>query len=135
MTAILVRLEPRAIAATWPKIEKLVADAATRSRGRYLAEDVRALAEKGEWQLWLAIDQDGICAVAGTSFIPYPRLTAFHVQFGTGRNRERWQHLMDELVAWGLANGATKAQGEFRIGWRRVLPGWTHTHDFVERDS
>lgn len=133
--AILVRLEPRAIAATWPRIEQDVVQACLRSHGRYSAPLVRKYAEQGLWQIWLAINQAGeVCAVAGTRIVAYDTgLKALDIKFGTGRQRKIWQHFMADLLAWGKEQGCTIAEGSFRKGWRRVLPGWSHTHDCLER--
>lgn len=135
MSAILIRLEPVAITATWPRIESWIADAAERSHGRYTAALIRAYAERGLWQLWLAIDETKeICAVGGTRIITYDTgLKTLFVMFGTGRNRKAWQHFMDDFLAYGKSQGCTLAEGSFRKGWRRIFPGWTHTHDFLER--
>ena len=87
------------------------------------------------WQLWIAVDSEGsICAVAGTELVTYPTgLLALVIHFGTGRRREIWQHFMEDVVAWGKSRGCVLAEGAMRRGWRRVLPGWSHTHDFVDR--
>lgn len=82
------------------------------------------------------MDREGICAVVGTHFLDYPTgLRAFVIRFGTGRDRQAWDKSgMDEICAWAKAQGCTKREGVFRIGWRRVLTGWLHTHDFLESD-
>lgn len=133
MHCILVRLEPGAIAATWPRIESMVATACKRSGGRYLAPDVRVLATHGEWQIWIAVNEHGILAVAGTEIISYPQLRAISIRFGIGRDRQSWQHYRDEIAAWGKAQGCTLIEGTVRKGWRRIFTGWLHTHDFIER--
>lgn len=134
--AILVRLEPSALAATWPKIEYAVSKAADRSHGRYTADLIRGYAQAGQWQIWIAVDDKGeICAIAGTRIAIYDTgLKAIDIKFGTGRRREIWQHFIADLLSWGKTQGCTLAEGSFRKGWRRVLPGWTHTHDSLQRD-
>lgn len=120
--------------ATWPKIESLVAAACTRSVGRYQASDVHGFAARGEWQIWIAVNEQGIVAVAGTEIIHYPRLTAISIRFGIGRERHTWQHFRDDIRAWGKSQGCTKIEGTVRKGWRKVFTGWLHTHDFIEQD-
>lgn len=112
----------------------MVAAAADLSSGRYTAAWIRTYAERGQWQIWIAMDEIGICAVAGTELVTYDTgLKALAVKFGTGRNRDSWQHLMNDVVAWGASQGCKLNEGGFRIGWKRVLRGWNHTHDFLER--
>lgn len=137
MKAILLRLESQQIAATWPKVEKWVARACRRSNGRYLAEDVRQACESGDWQLWIAMDNDGFRAVGASHFSEYPRLKAFTIAFGAARDYRDMDRLADEMCAWGKSQGATLFESKVSRGWRRLLPwsGWKHTHDFLERKS
>lgn len=132
---LLIRLEPQQVAATWPRIERWVSAVAARSQGRITADLVKGYAERGKWQLWIALDNAGeVCAVGGTSIITYDTgLKSLFFHFGTGRKRHGWQHVVDEMVAWGKSQGCNISEGKFRIGWRRVLPGWNHTHEFLER--
>jgi len=75
-----------------------------------------------------------ICAVAGTRIVTYDTgLKAIDIKFGTGRDRHLWQHFMGDILRWGKSQGCALAEGSFRKGWRRVLPGWRHTHDSLEQ--
>ncbi len=88
----------------------------------------------GDWQIWIYTDDRGLAAVMGTEVIQYPTgLRSIVFLFCTGRNRKKWQHHMVDVLAWAKAVGCGLAQGPFRIGWRRVLSGWSHSHDFLER--
>lgn len=119
---------------TWPKIETAVENAARRSRGRYTAPLIKEYARKGLWQIWIVIDDGGICGVCGTQLFTYDTgLKELTFRFCTGRDREKWQHFVDDIIAWGKANGCGIAAGIMRRGWRRVLPNWNHTHDYLER--
>ena len=134
MAAVLVRLNSEAIEATWPRIETMIDAACERSSGRYSAPVVKAYAQRGAWQIWIALDEQGVCAVAASSINTYDTgLKSIAIRFGTGRKRRQWQHFMEDVVAWGKSQGCTMAEGNFRLGWRRALPGWTHTHDSLER--
>lgn len=92
------------------------------------------LAEHGDWQIWIAVDETGILAVAASEIVYYPQLTAISIRFGVGRNRQSWQHFRDDIAAWGKTRGCTKIEGTVRKGWRRIFTGWLHTHDFIERN-
>lgn len=134
MSAILVRLTPQSLEATWPRISEMVAAACERSHGRYTAPLILGYAGDGRWQLWIAVDDRGICAVTGTEIVTYDTgLKVLAIRFGTGREREKWQHFMDEVLVWAKYQGCTLAEGSFRRGWKRVLPNWLHTHDTLER--
>lgn len=112
----------------------MVEAAAQKSSGRYTGDLICKYAQAGTWQIWLVIADDGIAAVTGTEVITYDTgLKALAMRFCTGRGRRHWQHLVDDILAWGKSIGCTLAEGSFRIGWRRALPGWLHTHDCLER--
>lgn len=131
--AILVLVTPAALAATWPRVSEMVDDACRYSGGRYEASDVLDQVQRRAWHLWIAVDEQGICAVAGTEIVEYPRLKAINIRFGTGRDRESWQHFVIDFIAFGKANGCALIEGDLRKGWRRIFEGWRHTHDFCER--
>jgi hypothetical protein len=130
----LIMLQPEQIAEHEERLQPFVANVASRSHGRYSVADIFDLARRGIWQIWLAIDGKEVAAVAGTELVLYPSgLKVLAIRFGTGKGRERWQHYMDVLLQWGTAQGCTYSEGAFRKGWRKVLPGWMHTHDSLER--
>lgn len=114
-----------------------MAKSADRSKGRYTEPLIRAYAEKGMWQIWIAVGTHGeISAVAGTKLIAYDTgLRTIFILFGTGSGRQDWQQFEADIRSWGKDQGCTLAEGCFRIGWRRIfrLFGWKHTHDFLER--
>lgn len=126
-----------AIPATWPRIKDWIASAAEKSNGRYTEPLIRAYAERGMWQIWIAVEAGGdIAAVAGTKIIAYDTgLRTIFFLFGTGRGRKGWQDFEVDIRAWAMTQGCTLAEGCFRIGWRRIFRvfGWLHTHDFLER--
>lgn len=130
----LTLLDPARIGVYWGEVRPFIARACERSRGRYRPEHVYDFVFSGDWQLWIYRDELGIAAVCCTEVVRYPTgILAIGIRIGTGRNREKWQHHMEDVVAWGKACGCSIAEGIMRKGWRRVLPNWFHTHDYLER--
>lgn len=131
----LVRVGPEQLPRVWPEIRSMIADACARSGGRFETQHVRDFFERGLWQLWLSYDQRDVCALCATEVRRYPTgLQTLVIHIGTGRGLQFMAACMDELLAAAKLNGCTKAEGEFRMGWRRALTGWTHTHDVLDRD-
>lgn len=131
----LTLLPPQIITHLWPELEAFAESAAERSSGRYTAAHIREFGEKGLWQLWL-VHKPGENAVAlcGTELITYPTgLKSVAIRFCAGHGREEWQHLVETILEQAKGQGCRLAEGAFRLGWRRVLPGWNHTHDYLER--
>lgn len=134
---ILLRIDPADILPTFARrnVDAMIADACARSGGRFEAPHVRDYFERGLWQLWLSLDQGAVRALCATEIRRYPTgLQTLVIHIGTGQGLDFMADCMNELLAEAKANGCTKAEGEFRIGWRRALTGWTHTHDVLERD-
>lgn len=127
-------LNPEQIDEYEPGLRSTIESIAARSSGRYTAQNIFDFARKGEWQIWLIREGDETVFVGGTEVVVFPSgMKGLVIHFGTGRGRKSWVHHMDTVLAWGKYQGAELCNGAFRIGWRRVLPGWTHTHDILER--
>jgi hypothetical protein len=56
------------------------------------------------------------------------------VRFCTGRSVRRWVHLIDEINAWGVKNGAVRFKAQVRPGWERLLSGYRKTHIILEKE-
>lgn len=107
--------------------------AAERSSGRYTVENIFDLARRGIWQVWIISEDKDILCIGGTEIISFPSgLKTLSIPFVAGKDREKWLHHMDDVLAWGKAQGATLAEANFRRGWG-VFPGWTHKTNLLER--
>lgn len=130
----LALINPAIIDDAWNRVEPFVREACDASHGRYASEHIYSWAKDREWQLWLVIDRESILSVAGTQIVDYPTgLKCLAVRFCIGSERERWQHFLEDILQWGRAQGCTHGEGTFRRGWSRVLKGWDHTHEHLER--
>ena len=86
-----------------------------------MVKDMEAHVRSGEWLLWLVTDEAQVIhALAITTFVYYPRLTAFRIIFTAGDN-EDWANRMGELETFAAANGAAEVEVLGRKGWERVL--------------
>lgn len=130
----LKRLTPDEVPIWDPHVWSFIESACARSHGRYAPQHIMEWARTGEWQIWVVLEGGAVSFVFGTEVILFPTgMKAIAFRFGTGHNREHWQHRIDDVLAWGKAQGCDMAEGVFRKGWRRVLPGWNHTHKFLEK--
>lgn len=105
-----------------------------KPHSRYSADDIFTLAKRDVLQLWLGVEGDQILYVGGTELTVYPSgLKSLLIKFVVGRKRHLWQHHLDTVLKWGKLQGCTISEGVFRKGWKRILPGWTHSFDYLER--
>lgn len=131
---VLSLLHPAIVKDAWRNVEPFLVEACEASKGRFTAPDIKGWAENGTWQLWVVSDREDILSVTATEMITYSTgLKTLAIWICDGRERERWQHYLEDILQWGKEQGCSKAEGTFRIGWRRVLKGWEHTHEFMER--
>ncbi len=130
---VLSLIHPNAVPEAWDAMAPFIEEACATCNGRYASEHIRHWAEIGDWQLWVVSDRDEVLSVTGTQIISYPTgLKSIAIRLCDGKERERWQHFLDDILTWGKGQGCTLREGMFRIGWRRVLKDWTHTHEFME---
>ena len=128
-------LRPDQIDSFEDNIRPFVTSACLTCNGRWTADHILGFARKGIWQIWLVYDGDRIVFVGATEIVTFPTgLKSFAIRFGVGSGRKEWQHHIDRVLLWGKDLGCTIAEGNFRKGWRRVLPGWRHSHEFLERE-
>lgn len=129
-------LAPDEIAAWEGRLRPFIESVCAKSRGRYAPHHMLEWARKGEWQIWLVLDEGAISAVCATEIILFPTgMKGLAFRFCTGRGRHRWQHRLADVEAWGKAQGCELAEGVMRIGWWRILRhfGWLFTHVFLEK--
>ncbi len=126
-------VKPQDIDAIWPMIRRYVDDACQSSNGRYEASHIKDFARSGVLQIWVAADGAKAHSVGATELVTYPTgVKALVWKFAVGESREEWLRFMDIVKAWAKAEGCALVEGGFRRGWRRILVGFTHTHDFLE---
>lgn len=132
----LKRLEAHEIDVVWPDLLTFILSACESSGDRYRAGDVLDFARRGIWQIWvIRNDQENVVFVGATEILDYPTgLRALAWRIGVGSGLEDWKHMMADILAQAKEVGCTIAEGNFRVGWRRVLRDWKHTHEFLERD-
>jgi hypothetical protein len=132
--AVLAVLHPGEIGNYETRIRPFLDDACEETNGRFTADIIIDLARKGLWQIWTVTKAGQLVFVGGTEIrIFHTGLKVLEIRFGVGKDRQAWQHHLDSVLNWAKAAGCLRATGAFRIGWRRVLPGWLHTHEFLER--
>ncbi len=134
MTALSL-LRPEEMGKWTARLQPFFESVCARSQGRYTTDGIFDRVLKGQWHIWIITEGAEIVFVGGTEIIRYhdTGLKSLVILFGTGKGRKAWQHHMSTVLDWAVAAGCTFAEGKFRIGWGRVLPGWTHSHDVLER--
>lgn len=122
-------LEPK----LYPELER----ASEQSFGRYTAADIFTNVKKGEWQLWVAFDQDVFNPDLAfvTSIVQYPRTRALQIIACAGcRIREHLADIDGTLRRYARDQDCTIFESFGRHGWGRMLSkyGDVYTSTVVE---
>ncbi len=114
----------------WPYIEPLIAEAAAESGGRVTADDLFALVQSGQMQLWLGASDTVEFAVL--TEIRQGRRKALRIICISGK-LESALPFLPALEAWAREQGCDLIEAIGRKGFERVT-GWHCSHVFLERE-
>lgn len=133
--SVLVGVPADKIEASWPHVEKFIDLACKRSSGRFTADDIKAGCVRRDFQLWVAYS-DKLDAVSVTEIVVYPKIKTCRVMILTGRNRENWIQLNQEIGDWAKTQGCSMVEAFARQGWEPEMKkfGYRKTHVLLERD-
>lgn len=130
----LILLQPDEVAGYESRLRPLLEKPGAKPSSRYSANETFDLAKRNIWQLWVGEENGDVLYVGGTELTVYPSgMKSLLIKFVAGHRRDLWQHHIDTVLDWGKLQGCSLAEGVFRKGWKRILPGWTHSYDYLER--
>lgn len=129
------QVTPDELPQVWPLIQWHMNSFASRSEGRFQAEDYYSKIQENYMQCWLSIRSQEIEACGLTEIVVYPRKKMLRICGGTGQNRKNWQVFEEYFAIWAKANGCDGLESIQRKGWFRFFKtlGYKQTHIFVER--
>jgi len=116
----------------WPKLAPWITSALEHGTSSTKPDDVRQGALKGEYQLWVAWEDDfSVRAVCVTEVIG-PRCRIF-ICMGIGR--EDWFHHLETIEEWAREKGCTSVLPCVRPGWVKDLSkaGYRKRHITMEK--
>jgi hypothetical protein len=128
-------IPPEQVDAIWPKIEHLVVNSASRTRGKYAVADIMAAILAGHAQLWVW-DSPTALAVLITEIAVYPQNRVCIISTGVGDNADEWwDRSLARIEDFARFAGCTDMLIQCRPGWvRRLLEaGYSKTHIEMEK--
>lgn len=107
----------------WPLVEAMFKRATDLSAGRYELDDLMLKVFRGDFTLWIVIeDHDRIIAAITSSFTNYPDGRFLSGQFLAGDKLDEWREPFCELFdRWGRDNGCKAIEFVGRAGWAKAL--------------
>lgn len=126
----LMCVAPSLVEQVWPMVAEMV-------ESSYLAMDLFTpdvlswlKAEKG--LLWIVVRNNEVIGCATTSLEPRPSGLSCRVVVGGGWDLQVYRNQVEPLKNYARREGCVKFVIQGRIGWARVLPGFTPTGVILE---
>lgn len=107
----------------WEAVKGFIAPAVKVTNGRYMVEDIRIAAKRGDMQLWIAFTEDrDIIGCEVTAISEYPSRRLLTSLFTGGNDLRSWRDkMMQILVRWAEDNQCSGIEGYGREGWIKML--------------
>ena len=126
----------------WVLAKPYIDDALAYSNGHHHSEHFKDLLKKGKLQLWLLWDNDKntikekMTGVVVSEIVIRSIKKVFHLPIVTGKNRQKWQHLIEKLEEFAKDQGCDCMELVARPGWQKILDKHKYfkTHVVLEKN-
>jgi len=137
----LVRIPIGELDKVWSLVEKDIKSALAYSGQLTDSDFVFDTAKEGKFQLWVLWDKnqkktiDKYFGVVVTEIIKRKFGKVCHIYIMTGRQRTKWQHLINKVEDFAKQEGCKMMELIARPGWQRVLNAFDYkrTHVVLEK--
>jgi hypothetical protein len=137
----LVRIPIGELDKVWLLVEKDIKSALAYSGQLTDSDFVFDTAKEGKFQLWVLWDKnqkktiDKYFGVVVTEIIKRKFGKVCHIYIMTGRQRTKWQHLINKVEDFAKQEGCKMMELIARPGWQRVLNAFDYkrTHVVLEK--
>ena len=131
---VLVAVDPARLVEVAPLVAPLIDSIALRSRGRYTSGAMIDRIVRGEWVLWVIWSGEVEGIVITEVYDDVSSVRCCMIRACTGRNADRWTHLLARIEDYARAAGCRKLDMMARKGWAKRLPHYKLTHVVLEKD-
>ena len=138
----LVRIPIQELEKVWGMIEKDIKSALAYSSQLTDSDFVFDLAKEGKFQIWVLWDKEQkkteqkYFGVVVTELIKRKFGKVCHIYIMTGRQRNKWQHLISKIENFAKEEGCEMMELIARPGWQKVLNlfDYKRTHVVLEKE-
>jgi len=138
----IVYIPPKNISKVWILAKPYIDDALAYSNSHHHSDHFFELMTKGKLQLWILWDdtknttQEKMNGVVISEIIQRSIKKVFHLPIVTGKNRQRWQHLIEKLEDFAKDQGCDLMELIARPGWQKILDKYNYkkTHVILEKE-
>ena len=137
----LVRIPTKELDKVWGLIEKDIRKSLLYSGQLSDSAFVLQTAKEGKFQVWILWDKkqkttlDKYFGLVITEIIQKPLGKICHIYMMTGRQRNKWQHLIKDIEEFAKNENCLMLELIARPGWHKVLNnfGYKRTHIVLEK--
>lgn len=129
----LICVDPKRVHEFWPHIKDRLHRAVERAQASDWENDVDRIMS-GDALVWIAWDQHQIAAVATTELVNFNGIKHCYITGCGGEKNENWLHLIGELEKFAKDEGCKSIRTLGRLGFRRVLKGYTERLVLLEKE-
>ena len=137
----LVRIPTKELDKVWGLIEKDIRKSLLYSGQLSDSAFVLQTAKEGKFQVWILWDKkqkttlDKYFGLVITEIIQKPLGKICHIYMMTGRQRNKWQHLIKDIEEFAKNENCLMLELIARPGWQKVLNnfGYKRTHIVLEK--
>ena len=137
-----VYIPPKDINKVWVLAEKYVKDALSYSDDHHHSDHFKDLLIKGKLQLWMIWNakaehyKDKLYGIIVSEIVQKSIKKVCHISIATGKNRRKWQHLIEKLENFAKDQGCHCMELVARPGWEKILDKYNYkkTHVVLEKE-
>ena len=125
----------------WSLVKKDISEALSYSGNHTDAQFVYDTLKEDKMQLWVVWDKDKpttlekYYGVVVTEIVKRKLIQSCNIFIVTGRQRQKWQHLISVLEDFAIENNCTNMELIARLGWQRIMEQFDYkqTHVVLEK--
>ena len=125
----------------WSLVKKDISEALSYSGNHTDAQFVYDCVKENKMQLWVIWDKDKkttldkYYGVVVTEIVKRKLIQSCNVFIVTGRQRQKWQHLINVLEDFAIENNCTNMELIARKGWEKIMEQFNYkrTHVVLEK--
>lgn len=125
----------------WSLVKKDISDALSYSGDHTDSQFVYDCIKEKKMQLWVVWDKDKpttvekYYGVVVTEIVKRKLIQSCNIFIVTGRQRQKWQHLINVLEDFAIENNCTNMELIARKGWQRIMEQFDYkqTHVVLEK--
>jgi hypothetical protein len=129
------------IDSVWILVKKYIDDALLYSGGHNDSDFVHKMLKENKMQLWVIWDdskktiEENLNGVVVTEIIQRKYTKACNIYILTGKNRQKWQHLVSVIEDFAKQNNCNIMELIARPGWQKILKNYNYkrTHIVLEK--